>query len=45
MSNRKLKTYAFGMKMEFYPNRKQIKYLLNNIHASRFIYNQLVANS
>lgn len=45
MSNRKLKTYAFGMKMEFYPNRKQIEYLLNNIHASRFIYNQLVANS
>lgn len=45
MAKRKLKTYSFGMKMEFYPNRKQQEYLFNNIHASRFIYNKLVANS
>lgn len=39
-----MKIYAFGMKMEFYPNHCQQKYLLDNIHTSRFIYNQLVAN-
>ena len=44
MTKQKTKTYAFGMKMEFYPNHRQRKYLLDNIHTSRFIYNQLVAN-
>lgn len=45
MSKRKMKTYSFGMKMEFYPNHKQQEYLFSNIHTSRYIYNQLVANS
>lgn len=45
MSRRRMKTYSFGIKMEFYPNHKQQTYLFNNIHTSRFIYNQLVANS
>lgn len=45
MAKHKMKIYSFGMKMEFYPNRKQRKYLFNNIHTSRYIYNQLVTNS
>lgn len=45
MSKKHGKSYSFAIKAEFYPNRKQRAYLLSNIHTSRFIYNQLVANS
>ena len=37
--------YSLGFKMQFYPNHKQAKILFDNIHTSRWIYNQLVANS
>lgn len=36
--------YNYAIKMRLYPNHKQTRILLANIHTSRFIYNQLVAN-
>ena len=45
MSKKQGKFYSFAIKAEFYPNRNQRRYLLDNIHTSRFIYNRLVANS
>lgn len=35
---------SYSIKMRLYPNHKQTHILLANIHTSRFIYNQLVAN-
>ena len=34
-----------GLKLRLYPNWKQEKILWKNLNASRFIYNQLLANS
>lgn len=45
MSRRNVSYYNFAIKAEFYPNHQQAKHLLNNIHTSRYVYNQLVANS
>lgn len=45
MSRRNASYYNFAIKAEFYPNHQQVKYLLNNIHTSRYVYNQLIANS
>ena len=36
--------YNYAIKMCLYPNHKQTRILFANIHTSRFIYNQLVAN-
>lgn len=45
VSKKNGKVYSFAIKAEFYPNRNQRRYLLDNIHTSRYVYNQLVANS
>ena len=37
--------YMMGLKLRLYPNWKQEKILWKNLNASRFIYNQLLANS
>lgn len=37
--------YNYAIKMRFYPNHQQVKILLANIHTSRYLYNQLLANS
>lgn len=37
--------YMMGLKLRLYPSRKQEKILWKNLNASRFIYNQLLANS
>lgn len=37
--------YIMGLKLRLYPNRKQAKILWKNLNASRFIYNQRLANS
>lgn len=37
--------YNFGIKMQMYPNHQQQSIMFDNIHTSRWIYNQLVANS
>ena len=37
--------YMMGIKMRMYPSRRQQAILWKNINASRFVYNQLLANS
>lgn len=37
--------YMMGLKLRLYPSRKQENILWKNLNASRFIYNQLLANS
>ncbi|WP_056986756.1 RNA-guided endonuclease TnpB family protein, partial [Ligilactobacillus equi] len=37
--------YMMGLKLRMYPNHKQEQVAWKNINASRFIYNQLLANS
>ena len=37
--------YNFGIKIQIYPNHQQQSIMFDNIHTSRWIYNQLVANS
>lgn len=37
--------FNFGLKTACYPNHQQVKIFFENIHTSRWIYNQLVANS
>ena len=37
--------YHYAIKMHAYPNHNQERILLANIHTSRYIYNQLIANS
>ena len=37
--------YHYAIKMCAYPNHNQERILLANIHTSRYIYNQLIANS
>ena len=37
--------YMMGLKLRLYPNWKQEKILWKNLNASRFIDNQLLANS
>ena len=37
--------YMMGLKLRLYPNWKQENILWKNLNASRFIYNQLLANS
>lgn len=37
--------YIMRLKLRLYPNRKQAKILQQNLNASRFIYNQLLAHS
>lgn len=37
--------YMMGLKLRLYPSRKQEKIFWKNLNASRFIYNQLLANS
>lgn len=37
--------YMMGLKLRMYPTHHQVKVLWKNLNASRFVYNQLLANS
>lgn len=45
MARKNRMEFCFAIRMRMFPNHKQEKILWKNLNASRFVYNQLLANS